>query len=91
MRLLKQLEAFDTAEVIVSDGGSTDGGRSVLDTTPNITIIDAPKGRGQQIKAGADAASGDILWFLHADTQLPHGAIQALRNTFSKFAHPKNL
>ena len=34
----------------------------------------APRGRGTQMHAGAVAATGDILWFLHADTQPPEDA-----------------
>ncbi len=60
-------------EVIVADGGSSDGtpGRAA----PHADrIIAAPRGRAAQMNAGAAAASGDVLLFLHADTQLPDNA-----------------
>ena len=60
-------------EVIVADGGSTDG-------TPALAaglcdrVVKAPRGRASQMNAGARAATGDVLLFLHADTRLPPGA-----------------
>lgn len=72
---LAPLQALRRAgnEVIVADGGSADG-------TPALAIpladrvIHAPRGRARQMNAGAAAASGDALLFLHADTSLPEGA-----------------
>ena len=58
------------AEVIVADGGSRD--RTVEIARPLADrVIAAPRGRGTQMNAGAAAASGDVLLFLHADTSLP--------------------
>jgi rSAM/selenodomain-associated transferase 2 len=57
-------------EVIVVDGGSSDGtaerARSLADR-----VIAAPRGRSLQMNAGGAIAQGDLLLFLHADTQLP--------------------
>jgi rSAM/selenodomain-associated transferase 2 len=57
-------------EIIVVDGGSRDGtveaARPLADR-----VITAPRGRGSQMNAGAAAARGDVLLFLHADTRLP--------------------
>jgi rSAM/selenodomain-associated transferase 2 len=61
------------AEVIVVDGGSTDG-------TPELArsrcdrLIAASAGRACQMNAGAQASGGDILLFLHADCILPADA-----------------
>ncbi len=60
-------------EVVVADGGSNDGtaerARAFADQ-----VIASPRGRGDQMNAGAAAATGDVLLFLHADTHLPENA-----------------
>ncbi len=65
--LLGQLGAL--GEVILADGGSTDGVAEL--TGPRL--ITAPRGRGSQLAAGAAAARGQWLLFLHADTRLEEG------------------
>lgn len=64
-------------EIIVADGGSEDGTLELLDTLP-CTVVNAERGRARQMNAGARAASGDVLIFLHADTRLPEGFIEEL-------------
>lgn len=61
-------------EVIVVDGGSTDGTRDWLAQQRNVRVLDTPRGKGGQLNAGADAATGDTLLFLHADCSLPRDA-----------------
>jgi rSAM/selenodomain-associated transferase 2 len=62
------------AEVIVADGGSQDS--TVAQATPLADrVIVAPRGRAAQMNAGAAAATGDVLLFLHVDTQLPPNAV----------------
>lgn len=64
-------------EVIVVDGGSTD--RTVEIAAPLAhRVIVSPRGRSRQMNAGADAASGEVLLFLHADTLLPEGFVDAI-------------
>ncbi|MEW6687888.1 MAG: TIGR04283 family arsenosugar biosynthesis glycosyltransferase [Pseudomonadota bacterium] len=60
-------------EVIVADGGSEDASRSLAEPLADRVII-APRGRARQMNAGAAAASGEGLLFLHADTVLPDAA-----------------
>lgn len=72
---LEELAAMDgVAEVIVVDGGSRDGTASLARTRPGVRVIEAPRGRASQQNAGAAAASGDVLLFLHADVALPEDA-----------------
>ncbi|MDQ6664039.1 MAG: TIGR04283 family arsenosugar biosynthesis glycosyltransferase [Acidobacteriota bacterium] len=54
-------------EVIVSDGGSTDETVAIAAAAGAKTIASG-QGRGQQQAAGARRATGDVLWFLHADS-----------------------
>jgi rSAM/selenodomain-associated transferase 2 len=61
------------AEIIVVDGGSRD--RSAEIARPLCDrLLAAPRGRAAQMNAGATAARGEVLLFLHADTRLPDNA-----------------
>jgi rSAM/selenodomain-associated transferase 2 len=70
---------LDHAEVIVVDGGSTDGTRAAAEAA-GARVIAAARGRGVQLDAGARAARGNWLVFLHADTRLEGGWAAALRS-----------
>src|SRR5215210_9434079 len=60
-------------EVVVSDGGSTDGTLEVARALGARTVS-GPACRGGQLNRGAAATDADILLFLHADTVLPKDA-----------------
>jgi rSAM/selenodomain-associated transferase 2 len=60
-------------EIIVVDGGSRDATAQHARQRAD-QVLSAPRGRASQMNAGAAAASGDVLLFLHADTRLPHAA-----------------
>ena len=72
LQALQALRRRD-AEIVVIDGGSTDGtpelARSLADR-----VLAAPRGRALQMNAGAALARGRVLLFLHADTRLPEHA-----------------
>jgi rSAM/selenodomain-associated transferase 2 len=57
-------------EVIVVDGGSKDDTTDLARRFADQVIV-APRGRASQMNAGATAAHGEVLLFLHADTRLP--------------------
>lgn len=70
-------------EVVLSDGGSTD------QTVPlaaglDCHIVHAPLGRGSQLNAGADAATGEVLLFLHADAVLSLDGCQQIREAMAE-------
>ncbi len=64
-------------EVIVVDGGSEDGTAELAAGGCDL-VLSAPRGRALQMNAGARAASGDALVFLHADTRLPELADEVI-------------
>ncbi len=61
------------AQLIVVDGGSHDGTAARCEGSADA-VLTSPRGRALQMNAGAQAASGDALLFLHADTTLPPDA-----------------
>ena len=63
-------------EVVVVDGGSRDGTLEAA-ATWGTRVVTAPRGRGAQLSAGAAAARGEWLLFLHADTRLAPGWVAA--------------
>lgn len=67
----------DEVEVVVADGGSSDGSAEVA-AAAGAVVVEAPRGRAAQQNAGAAAASGDVLVFLHADSRLPAGFADSL-------------
>jgi rSAM/selenodomain-associated transferase 2 len=68
---------FPAAEVIVVDAGSADETAAVA-ARHGVRLLVAPRGRARQMNAGARAARGEVLLFLHADTRLPDGALAAI-------------
>lgn len=69
---LSRMPATDVCglERIVADGGSLDDTASIA-AAQGARVVRAPRGRALQMNAGAQVATGDVLLFLHADTQLP--------------------
>jgi rSAM/selenodomain-associated transferase 2 len=64
-------------DVIVVDGGSSDGTADVA-RQAGARVVAAPRGRGNQLRAGAAPAGGNWLLFLHADTRLGSGWREAV-------------
>lgn len=73
-------------QVILADGGSTNGIAEIAEEVGADLITSAP-GRGVQLRVGAQAARGNWLLFLHADTVLEDGWIAAIRRHIDR--HPE--
>ena len=65
-------------QLIVADGGSTDGTGQIAAAAGAVLVPCEMRQRGAQMNLGARRAEGDVLVFLHADTRLPVGALAAV-------------
>lgn len=80
LKRLRQISKTSPMEIIVVDGGSDDGtARAAADWAD--AVVDLPQAnRGAQWHAGAEKATGDLLFFLRADAQPPGNWQQALEH-----------
>jgi rSAM/selenodomain-associated transferase 2 len=69
-------------ELIVVDGGSTDGTPTLARAFTDLTLS-APLGRASQMNAGARRAAGEHFLFLHSDTELPEQAAEQISAALS--------
>jgi rSAM/selenodomain-associated transferase 2 len=68
------------AEVVVSAARPVPGAlEAVRDRFSDVLWVDGPPGRGLQLNAGAARATGEWLWFVHADSRPPAGWLAAFR------------
>ncbi|USD20508.1 TIGR04283 family arsenosugar biosynthesis glycosyltransferase [Microbulbifer variabilis] len=74
---LRELVAYSSCEIILVDGGSSDGSAEIA-AAAGLRVIQSQRGRALQMNAGASVACGSWLLFLHADTRLPQGALSAI-------------
>ncbi|MEQ1819575.1 MAG: TIGR04283 family arsenosugar biosynthesis glycosyltransferase, partial [Terricaulis sp.] len=74
-------QGFD--EIVVADGGSRDA-TAALAAAAGAIVVSTSRGRGRQLGAGAEAAGGDILFFVHADSQPPAGARHHIEAALAK-------
>ena len=79
-RLVQQCARQDY-ELLLVDGGSTD--RTVEIAQKYGQVLIAPRGRARQMNAGAAAANGDVLLFLHADTELPNSVFLVIEEALT--------
>ena len=79
---LAALPRREGLEVVVADGGSTDDTRARAEAR-GARVIDAPRGRGPQMNAGARASTGEVLFFVHADTRLPDDAYEQIETALA--------
>ncbi len=93
-KILTQTLAYTSksvvSEIVVVDGGSTDGtvqmAESSCTSIPHTRVMTTSRGRAHQMNEGAKASRGEVLLFLHADTQLPALAHRLIE---SALADPK--
>jgi rSAM/selenodomain-associated transferase 2 len=76
LRSLRRLA--NDSEIIMVDGGSTDGSPQIAGSLAD-RVVTAPRGRASQMNAGAEIARGEVLWFLHADAEVPANWIDPIR------------
>ncbi len=76
---LASLPASPEVEIILVDGGSRDGTWEAAGRFAQVRRLQTAAGRGRQMNAGALAARGDLLVFLHADTRLAPAHLATLR------------
>lgn len=73
---LAQFEGRQDVEVVVVDGGSTDGTQAAVEASGLARMVVSPRaGRAAQMNYGASVTRGEVLLFLHADTHLPPGGL----------------
>ena len=92
MATLAHTASLGFAEVIVVDGGSTDKTPALVESyrlrtqssaLSPVQWVAAPCGRARQMNEGAKASGGEVLLFLHADTQLPNDAKTMIDTTLA--------
>jgi rSAM/selenodomain-associated transferase 2 len=92
MATLAHTAALGFDELIVVDGGSLDQTPELVESYRRRTqspaqspvrLVTAPRGRARQMNEGAKASGGEILLFLHADTQLPGDAKTMIDTTLA--------
>ncbi len=75
---------FKQVEILVSDGGSTDKSLALVerfrfkDPETKLKVIHSKPGRSKQMNLGAEKSTGDLLLFLHSDSEFSPNALQAL-------------
>lgn len=78
--LLARLPPVDDVEIIVACAAPIDEQTSrIRDARPDIVWVESRPGRGAQLEAGARRARGRWIWFVHADSRLPNGWLDAFR------------
>lgn len=82
-KLMKTLEPIkERCEILFVDGGSTD--RTLKLLGDHYPVIHSEKGRAKQMNCGAEKSTGDVLFFLHCDSELPKTALEDIACVMKK-------
>mgnify|MGYP000745949195 CR=1 FL=1 len=82
--LQDQLEPLkEKCEILLVDGGSTDG--TLEKIRPWVKLLHSEKGRARQMNLGAENSNGEILFFLHCDSELPPHPLAQIRRVMQKY------
>jgi|TARA_B110001469_G_C9578477_1_gene286900 rSAM/selenodomain-associated transferase 2 len=71
-------------EIIIVDGGSTDGTRQLLESLTDISVFQTKTGRANQMNFGAKIAKTSLLYFVHVDSILPQNFDTLILNSYKK-------
>ncbi|BAO76055.1 TIGR04283 family arsenosugar biosynthesis glycosyltransferase [Winogradskyella sp. PG-2] len=82
--IIKNSTSQNISEIIVVDGGSSDGTQNIISSFNNVSLVSSKKGRAKQMNSGANQSKGNILYFLHADAFPPKDFDQLIINEVSK-------
>lgn len=83
-KFLKTLNPIqDKAEILFVDGGSSDQTVSMI--PKEYTVLQSPKGRANQMNYGAEMSTGDVLFFLHCDSEIPMDAVKQIESVLAKY------
>lgn len=81
----KQLLTYRTkCEIIFVDGGSTDKTLDMI--LPGFKVLHSKKGRANQMNLGAEKSHGDILFFLHCDSELPEDFLAEIKQAAKDYS-----
>ena len=84
--LLDQLISLPHREIIICDGGSSDATLPICANYP-VRIVQSEPGRGRQLNSGAKVATGEILFFLHADSQVEERSLDDIQQAMEQGHH----
>ncbi len=80
---IRKQKTNEAIEILLADGGSTDQ-TVALAAKQKVKIINSRKGKAMQLNDGAKAASGDVLFFVHADMQFSDQTLAVIKNHINK-------
>ena len=80
---IAEIRGLGVSQIIVADGGSSDGTVDVCRQAVDVELVQCNQGRGNQIAAGVAASRQTHVIVLHADTRLPTGACAAVKATLA--------